>query len=346
MVSVVNGAFACASTRYGRSDHDDTRFVPTWRITDIRGVYWNRAQVPVQTPPATTITSDTACVTERALIRFADTEKAAKPGEIVLVDRHGQAMTKRRRTRRSAVILGASAALWIYMAFTLDAATLLTGIPVGLAASGAFLVWRRYRVVPFLRVHSLMLTGDIDGAESLLATAPRPRAGIGARLRAHVEGWLAYARGRYDDAITCFARGMALTPRTNVQYLMFQCGLGSSLARSGKLDDARKVRSTMKPPAKPAAPLELGVIGVDLTIAFAAKDAAGFDETTLDRWVRLALETNNSGGVLAILAWVVATRGDDDLADHLAREAVDRFSWCPLSSWPELDGWIRARLAP
>ena len=242
-------------------------------------------------------------------------------------------------------MLGASAAMWVYMAFAFNTTVLVTGLPVGLGAAGAILVWRRYRVIPFLRVHSLMLTGDIDGAESLLAAAPKPRAGIGARLRAHVEGWLAYARGRHDDAIKCFSRGMALTPSTNVQYLLFQCGLASSLARSAQLDSARQVRSTMKVPANPAAPLELGVIGVDLTIAFAARDAAGVDEATLDRWVRLALETNNSGGVLAILAWVVATRGDDDLADHLAREAVDRFSWCPLSSWPELDEWTRARLA-
>jgi hypothetical protein len=276
-------------------------------------------------------------------LRFAESEKTVQPGELMIIDAKGRVLAKRERQaigRKWGLVIGGAIGIAIVAS---GGALLVPALLSYLVALGGFALWRHRAIVPFARAQSRLLEGDLDGAEALLARAPRPSRGMGARLRAQVEGWLAYGRGRNDVAIARFTRAMELTPPRKIFYLTYQVGLADALARSGDTARAKQVRGEMTVPSQPSPLVEVSLAGVDLAIAFVERSATSFDDELLHRWVRLALEINNTQTTIALLAWVFATRGDADMADHLVREAVDRFSWCPLDSWPALHEWLAAR---
>lgn len=93
-------------------------------------------------------------------------------------------------------------------------------------------------------------------------------------------------------------------------------------ARIGEVVRARAIRGELTAPRSDLIEISLG--------------SSEFADATIDRWVRLALELNNTTLTVALLARVIAARGDHELADHLAREARDRVFWCPLRASPAL----------
>lgn len=275
---------------------------------------------------------------------LAESERTIGPGELLVIDGNGRVLTRKLR-RVLAIKQGVLAGLILALPLAAIGFTGIVGGLVGGAAVGTALVGLRWSFRPFVLAQSRLTAGDLDGAEALLARAPKVKRGIRAQMRATISAWIAYGRGRDEEAIAQFERALVVTGKNTIHYMLAQVGLADTLARSGQLERAKELRAQLKVPSPTSDLVEISVAGLDLTIAIAGHTERELDEDTLQNWTRVALELNNTSIVLAALAYVVAARGDGDLADHLAREARDRFCWCPLESWPLLQHWIDDRIA-
>lgn len=274
---------------------------------------------------------------------IAKSAQTARPGEVVAVDMKGRVLDGAATTRANikvaagmAVVSGGAAAL------------LGAGIAGAIAAGAVSLFWLGYFVArrqPYIAAHAQMLSGDLDGAEAALRKLRPPRRGPIAAQACATAGWIAYARGDHAAAIERFERAIQLARGNQILRLTTQVGLADVLARSGDRGRARALRETIRLPAEASPIFEVALAGLDLTFAILEGTEAAIDQDALDRWVRHALELNNTTLVIAKLARVHAARGDDDLADHLTREWRERFSWCPISYWPELAAWMTERAA-
>jgi hypothetical protein len=274
---------------------------------------------------------------------IAKSAQTAQPGEVVAVDRKGRVLDARGTTRANVKVASAVAILSGGAAAVLGA-----GIAGAIAASAVSLFWIGYiltRRQPYIAAHAQMLAGDIDGAEAALRQLHPPRRGPIAAQACATAGWIAYARGNNAAAIERFERAIEHSRGNKILRLTTQIGLADVLARSGDRGRARALRETIALPREASPLFEVSLAGVDITLAILEGTEATLDQDALDRWIRIALELNNTTIAIAKLARVCAARGDDDLADHLAGEFRERFSWCPLSYWPELDAWMTDRVA-
>jgi hypothetical protein len=277
-------------------------------------------------------------------LRIAESARSVRPGELLVIDSRGQEVGKRRRSIQQ-MKLGVVAGFVLAIPLALLG---VTGLPAGLIAGGLIaggLSIARRQASPYIHAQSRLSAGDLAGAEAILATVPRAKRGLRAQMRMWSEGWIAYARGKDADAIQIFERGLALLPAKDIRRTVLQIALVELCARSGSLARAQSLRGAIVPPEPVSDLVEISLAGADLAIAIADHTEHRFEEDQIDRWVRLALEINNTSLTIGSLARVVAARGDDDLADHLAREARDRFCWCPLECWPDLARWVDDRIA-
>lgn len=275
-------------------------------------------------------------------LRIAESARTVRPGELLVIDAHGREVTKRARTVNQ-VKLGLVAGLVLGVPLTVLG---LTGLSAGFAAGGivgvALWIVRR-TTYPYVQAQSRLSAGDLPGAEAILATLRTPVRGPRAQLRAWTEGFIAYARGQDAQAIRIFERALTLFKPHNIHRLVVQIALVELHARGGNVAHAKALRGGITPPQPISDLIEVSLAGADLAIALVDHTEHQLDEDRIDRWVRLALEINNTSLTLAALARVVAARGDNDLADHLSREARDRFCWCPLECWPDLARWVDER---
>jgi len=272
----------------------------------------------------------------------AESSRKARPGEIVMVDAGGRELGKlgTRRLERTVAAMFATVGAIIGLALYGPLGAVVGGV-AGLIAirSG------KRSVQPYLAAHSQLLRGDLDGAEAAIHALSPPTRGPRAILAASTLGWVAFGRGDLPRAEQLFERVIELSGRNHVLRLQVQSGLADVVARRGDLGRARAVRDAMVVPEGSSPIFEISRLALDLTFAILEHTEAALDEDVLDRCERLALELEHTSALLAKLARVRAARGDDDLADHLAREARERFAWCPMSYWPELDAWLTDRLA-
>jgi hypothetical protein len=117
------------------------------------------------------------------------------------------------------------------------------------------------------------------------------------------------------------------------------------LAVMGKLADARAARAELEEaPRGDYFAMELAL--TDLTIAFHAGDPTllpGDDE--LYEWAKAALRTSRFGASVVLLAWAFDQRGDQDMAQHMLREAPTRLEteFLPETA-PKLHAWLSERL--
>ncbi|MDB4961223.1 MAG: hypothetical protein JWP01_1222 [Myxococcales bacterium] len=277
-------------------------------------------------------------------LRIAESARSVRPGELLVIDARGKEVGKRSRSIQQ-MKLGVIAGVVLAIPLAILG---VTGLPAGFIAGGLIaggLGITRRHVRPYVQAQSRLSAGDLAGAEAILAPLTTPRRGLRAQMRMWSEGWIAYARGKDAAAIQIFERGMALIPAKDIRRVVLQIALVELCARSGAVARAHSLRGAIVPPEPVSDLVEVSLAGADLAIALADHTEHRFAEDQIDRWVRLALEINNTSLTLAALARVVAARGDDDLADHLAREARDRFCWCPLECWPDLARWVDERLA-
>ena len=276
-------------------------------------------------------------------LRIAASARSVRPGELIVIDARGREVTRRGRSLNH-MKLGVVAGLVLAVPLALLG---ITGLSAGFLAGGIIgvaLVVVRRTTYAYVQAQSRLSAGDLAGAEAILAKLTTPARGGRAQLRTWTEGWIAYARGQDPQAIQIFERGLTLFKPKNIHRLVLQIALVELYARGGNVAHAKALRGGIKAPEPISDLLDVSLAGADLAIALADHTEHLFEEDTLDRWVRLALEINNTSITLAALARVIAARGDDDLADHLAREARDRFCWCPLECWPDLARWVDERL--
>jgi len=119
-------------------------------------------------------------------LRLAESEKTAQPGELVIVDARGHVLTKRDRqltVRRVGVVFGVAIGMAIVAS---GGAALIPALVTFPILVGSFALWRHRVVLPIARAQSLLLEGDLDGAEAVLSRASRRARGQGVRWRASV----------------------------------------------------------------------------------------------------------------------------------------------------------------
>ena len=273
----------------------------------------------------------------------AESSRKARPGQIVVVDGKGREIAPRRllwtNLKTAGPLVVGSAAL---------SALLGGGVAGALAAGAGVLVWVGFlmsRLQPYYAAHARLLRGDLDGAEAEIHALRPPGRGVRAAHAASTLGWVAFARGDTTRAAALFERVLALAGRNAVLRLQAQIGLADVLARTGDLGRARAIRDSIVLPPSSSPIFVVSRDGLELAFALVEHTESAVDEELLDRCERLALELEHTASILAKLARVRAARGDDALADHLAREARERFSWCPMSYWTEVDAWLTDRLA-
>ncbi|MBA3453607.1 MAG: hypothetical protein H0T42_10995 [Deltaproteobacteria bacterium] len=275
-------------------------------------------------------------------LRIAESARTVRPGELLVIDSHGREVSRRTRSLNH-MKLGVIGGLVLGGPLALLG---ITGLSAGLLAGGviaATLVAVRRTTYPYVEAQSRLSAGDLLGAEAILAKLRTPSRGPRAQLRAWSEGFIAYARGEDEKAIRIFERALTLFRPQNIHRVVIQIALVELHARRGDVAQAKSVRGGISPPEPVSELVEVSLAGADLAIAIVNHSELQLDEERIDRWIRLALEINNTSLTLAALARVIAVRGDNDLADHLAREARDRFCWCPLECWPDLARWIDER---
>ncbi|WAS94228.1 hypothetical protein [Nannocystis punicea] len=274
-------------------------------------------------------------------LRLAASARTARPGELVAVDSRGREVSRFSLHLRP-VWLGAILGILSAPFMLLDLAELGFGMTAA-GVVGLVLAHRAQR--PYLQAQSRLVAGDLAGAEAILARLATPARGPRARHRLYIEGYLAYARGHDREAIQIFERGLPQFKRRDFRRTSIEAALVELYVRTGEIAEARRLRDRITPPGPGADMIALSLAGADLVLASAEGRERELPEDDLQRWTRLALELNHSSLTLAALARVFAARGDDELADHLAREARDRFSWCPLECTPALARWIDERIA-
>lgn len=274
-------------------------------------------------------------------LKLATSARTSRPGELLIVDAHGREVQKGGLIARQMAIGAVIGGLGVPF--------VLAGLPaLGLAVIGAGLVglnlFHRAQI-PYLQAQSRVTAGDLAGAEAILARLDTPARGVRARQRAWIEGWIAFARGRDREAIRLFEGALALFGRRSVHRSILEIELVNLYVRTGDVARARALRARVAPPRPAGDLVTLTFAGADMMLALAEGRERELAEDDLQRWTRLALEINHTSLTLALLARVFAARGDDELADHLAREARDRFCWCPLECMPALARWVDERIA-
>jgi hypothetical protein len=284
--------------------------------------------------------ADNKLVKVEAGLSLATSARTARPGELLVLDRHGREVQRGGLILRQmalGAVLGGLGVPFILLDLP------LLGLGVFAAGVAGLIVVNRARM-PYWQAQSRVTAGDLAGAEAILARLDTPARGVAARQRVWIEGWIAYARGQDREAIRLFERGLSLSGR-GVYRVILEIELVNLYARTGEVERARALRARIAPPRPEGDLITITLASADLMLALAGGRERELAEDDLQRWTRLALEINHTSLTLALLARVLAARGDDELADHLAREARDRFCWCPLECMPELARWVDARIA-
>jgi hypothetical protein len=269
----------------------------------------------------------------------------AEPGEVILVDADGRLQTWRTRAVRLVrlgVVGGAFGVLAGAVATMLGpvfGALALVGMAGGMVG-WAFRAQRLGRVLrPAMTLH---MEGRFrEARETIEPLVQRKDCAPGVLRIAAASSW---ALGRHEEALALLQR--AAPHATGLEHWLNQSMRVLVLATMGRVDEAKRAREALgSGPGGEVA--ELAQPLLPLTLAFHADDAALVpDEETQHAWSRAALLRNHFGGVLYYLSWAAWKRGDDELAQHLLREAVPRTRTVEEDlSAPKLAAWRAARLA-
>jgi hypothetical protein len=268
-----------------------------------------------------------------------------RPGELVVVDESGRALVGKphqfwggfKSGLLPAIAIGAA----VGVLSTAVGVSIWWFIPLLLLAG--FFRGRRTRAL--MRVQSKLAAADLAGAEEALAAAPRPKRGRLGALRARLEGYLAYGKGNFRQAIDHFERSVEISPR-GISAQISRIMLMETLARDDQQERARQVRTGVDVSGASKV-VVLMLAQADLTLAITTGHEADIDDQALHEWVRAALEHNSTKNVLILLARVLHTRQDAELSDHCLRESASRFDWFSFeTTWPDLHAWATVRANP
>lgn len=279
--------------------------------------------------------------------RVSTSLASARPGEVLLLDEHGQVMGGQAMRRQQ---VAAWAAVGSVAGVGVAAVAALAGPLVGLLSGGVFaaMMWRQTRAWRKAR-EALVLASAGRRDEALAAVERLEQGRVAEPLRPflfYLKGKLEWQRGSFDAALALYDRaiGSVGTRRRRAMYWVCAFDRAQLLAVMGKVDAARTARTELEgAPRGDYFALELAL--TDLVIAFAAKDHGLLpaDEELYD-WAKVALGCSRFGTNLVLLAWALGRRGELDMEKLMLREAAPRLATEFLrESFPSLSAWYEER---
>lgn len=265
-----------------------------------------------------------------------------KRGEMVFLDKHGAAMGRGRFSR----LVG----LWRFGML----GTMIGG--AGLALTGAWLpgaalyitgamplIIARYRGSPALMAIDVIIRqGHLDEAQRRFDAVPHLRRRSPAAY-GMIAGNLASHRGDYAGALKWWREAF---PRTNgLAREILKMSITKALLLDDKLVEAQRSRDDTKLPPDADAVLTSQVLE---RVMFALHDPrAQLSVEALHDLARSALEYSHTGVDLAAIGLAFERAGEDDMAQWLATEAIERMHYPYLATWwPALQQWLDARTKP
>ncbi len=281
----------------------------------------------------------------------------ASAGEMVFVNRRGQALTSRQIALAklgswgvvvtSGVLVGI-----VYGALVSPLVGVFSGVAVELLALVKLRHWPAFRTA---MAHVAQCRWEEAHAELLVLEGKR----LSAVYRATVQVVLAATEallGQPQQAVDRIERmGPSATAWPGASHVL-RCQAASlragALSTLGHFEDAWRAQHELVRAADAATGtsgrprgdyLDMLVQATELQIAANAdKPEALPDADTLHRWARAALGRSRFGEMLVSLAWAFHRRGDDDMARHLLAEAASRIPrWSLDKTTPALDAWAK-----
>ncbi|RZO55708.1 MAG: hypothetical protein EVA89_25525 [Sandaracinaceae bacterium] len=273
--------------------------------------------------------------------QLADSLEAARPEDLVHIDREGRVRSPARYRAITGVywvtLLGLTG-IEGYLGYLLFGAP---GLSLGIVIGGA-LAWVGSRHVLLRRSSTAALSGEVDVAEAMAERVAKgwlvPRS-----LRAIAYGRLAFCaslRGDPDAMLRHTRESLRLWGKSgNVVARITRYGEVFALTRMGTLDTATD-KLEMLGPEPTGDYLRLTHWTTELFLAF-RKGAHELDEDVLHERAKHALGITSASPLLALLAWAFEQNGDADMAELLMDEARDRHPGDLLSKrMPELQRWM------
>ncbi len=279
--------------------------------------------------------------------RVSTSLASARPGEVLLLDEHGQVMAgpaMRRQQLAAWTAVGGVAGVGVI------AVAVLAGPLIGMVSGGVFaaMMWRQTRA--WRRAREALVLASAGRRDEALAAVERLEQGrIAEPLRPflfYLKGKLEWQRGSFDAALALYDRAIGSVGPRRRRAMYWVCAFDRAqlLAVMGKVDAARTARSELESaPRGDYFALELAL--TDLVIAFAADDLGLLpaDEELFD-WAKVALGCSRFGTNLVLLAWGLAGRGEPDMERLLLHEAAPRLTTEFLpESFPRLSAWYEER---
>jgi hypothetical protein len=292
-------------------------------------------------------------------LRVARSLADAAPGEMVFVNRRGQALTRRRYK----VMMAAS---WTVIVGSGPIVGLLYGVWFGPTAGviaaacfGLFALARLRHWPAFRAAMARTAACQWEDAHAAFLALERKRLPAPQRRTAQVLlASLESVLGRPQQAIDRLASAQAGLSSRRWPMRVMRCHAAAiragALSTLGRFDEAWRARDDLAREAaamagasgrKPGDVVEMLVQATSLKIAADAdRPDALPDDDTLHSWARAALGRTAFGEMLVRLAWAFHRRGDDDMARHLLAEAPPRIPRPSLAvTSPRLHAWASER---
>lgn len=284
----------------------------------------------------------TPAPSEQAIVRqykslIARSPTDIKPGEVILLDRRGVAVSRARFSRLVLLLrTGIYGALIGGAVLMFSGASTVGGL---LYLAGAIpLVRGWYRGgTKLMAIEVLIRRGNLEEAQRRFDAVPELRR----RDRAaycSVAGNLASHRGDYATALTWWRE--AFPQSKGLQRNSLRLSIVRALLLSGDAKNARRMFDEAQLPSE----ADEVIMSVTLTrVMFALLDAASAPpaDEELHDWARQILAYSHTGVELAALGWLFERRGDEDMARFLAMEAPERMHYRYLATWwPALQAWL------
>jgi tetratricopeptide (TPR) repeat protein len=274
--------------------------------------------------------------------RVATSLAEAGPREVLHVDRRGQVRSPLRYRLRIAASFGALGSMaigsaWLYYAL-IGPPGLLVG--AGVAALASWLLSRWFRMRAGQR---LFLAERFEEAEEQFSRVARARL-VPRAVRAqavHNIGSCRFLAGDFAAALDHYDRAIALYRKARARGLfpqMTRYARVLALTELDRLDEAEAELAAIGPVPEGDF-LRARHYTSALYLALARGEHALGEEELYER-ARFALPVTGAAGLLGLLAWAYRAAGDEDMAWHLLREALDRYDSIIGRSMPRLKRWM------
>ena len=288
---------------------------------------------------------------DKLVWRVSSSLDTAKPGEVLLLDDQGRVLGPKAMRKATVVGWGVVGSVVGVGAGAIGVlVSPIAGLVVGAMTMG-FLVWQLRHGRDFQRALALASAGRRDEAFAIVQELERRQ--LGNQFPPFIDylaGKLEWQRGHGEEALRRYDRALSalgrMRGRGRGMYWICTFDRVQLLAATGQLEQARAARQELEEaPRGDYFAMELAL--TDLMIAFHAGEPASLPgDEELYEWAKAALRTSRFGASVVLLAWAFDRRGDQDMAEHMLREAPARLETEFLAeTTPKLHAWLEERLA-